>query len=696
MLSGFLVSAGYFHMLGLTPARGREFGADDELQRGRSVILSDRTWRTRFSADPAILGRTITLDQVPFSVVGIMPAGVHHPGNNFHAVSDGETVDVWCPFDFGENPKDRGSHYLDVFGRLKPGVSPQQANTDLSAVLAQMKIEQGYLGWRVYTLPLFQETVGRMRNMLLLLLGSVGLLLLIACVNAANLLLARASARVREIAVRSALGAARSRIVRQLLTESMVIAVAGAALGTLLAVGGVRVLVACLPAGFPRASQIRLDSGVFLFTLMVAVLTGLLFGLVPAITASRADLQKSLSGRGETAAGRQSRLRNLLVVGETALACVLLIGAGLLLHSFVNLLRTDPGFRPQQVLTASISLPYEQYREVPKRVQFFQHLTAALQNTPGIATAGVGSDLPWTGYDGNADGYRIEGRPEDFKTTARYHIASPDYFRALGIPLLHGRSFTDRDTADALPVAVINESMANRYWPGEDAVGKRISFMYHPKEKDWIRIIGVVRDVKDQPDSSWVRPAFWLAHAQESDRGMYVVVRFTSTPSAAAAQLRDAVRQLNPDLAVADVRFMDQIADAAFSSQRFALFLVALFAALALALATFGMYGVISYSVNRRMGEFGLRMALGARPWDLTRMIVGQGLSLAAVGAAIGLGSALALGRLLASLLYGVRPADPVTLIAVASLALTTAAIACYLPARRATGADPLRSLRSE
>ena len=253
----------------------------------------------------------------------------------------------------------------------------------------------------------------------------------------------------------------------------------------------------------------------------------------------------------------------------------------------------------------------------------------------------------------------------------------------MGIPLLHGRSFTDRDTADALPVAVINESMANRYWPGEDAVGKRISFMYHPKEKDWIRIIGVVRDVKDQPDSSWVRPAFWLAHAQESDRGMYVVVRFTSTPSAAAAQLRDAVRQLNPDLAVADVRFMDQIADAAFSSQRFALFLVALFAALALALATFGMYGVISYSVNRRMGEFGLRMALGARPWDLTRMIVGQGLSLAAVGAAIGLGSALALGRLLASLLYGVRPADPVTLIAVASLALTT-------------GADPLRSLRSE
>jgi predicted permease len=703
MLSGFQVSAGYFHLLGINPARGRDFSAEDELHgRGRSAIVSDRLWRTRFSADPTIVGRTITLDEVPFTVIGVTPPAVHHPGNTYHEVAEGETVDIWCPFDFGENTKDRGSHYMDAFGRLKPGNSPQQATADLSAVLAQMATEHpNEKGWRIYTLPLFQETVGRTRNLLLMLLGAVGLLLLIACVNAANLLLARASVRVREIAVRSALGAARSRIVRQLLTESMAIALAGAALGTLFAFGGVRVLVACLPAGFPRAAEIRLDSGVFAFTLGVAVFTGLLFGLAPALTASRADLQHSLreGGRGTTAGAHHASLRSALVVGESALACVLLIGAGLLLHSFVNLLRADPGFRAQQVLTASISLPGEQYRGGPQRTQFFTNLIDTLQHSSGIAAAGVGSDLPWTGYDENFGGWAIEGRSDDYnsKTTARYHAASPDYFRALGIPLLRGRSFDDRDTHDSPHVVVINESMANHYWPGEDAVGKRISFEDHPKaDKDWIRIVGIVKDVRDLPDSAGLRAAFWMPYTQFQDRRYSVVVRFTSTPSVAAAQLRQAVRQLNPDLAIGDLLFMDQIADAAFSGHRFALCLVALFALVALALATFGMYGVISYSVNRRMSEFGLRMALGARPCDLQRMIVGQGLALAALGAAIGLAAAIAFGRLLSSLLYGVRATDPLTLSAVALLAIVTAAVACALPARRATGADPLRSLRSE
>lgn len=478
LLRAFAISAGYFRTLGLDPARGREFTTDDELaERGRLAILSDRLWRDRFASDPNIIGRTVTLDQQPFTVVGVMPPGAQHRGNNFHAVADGETVDLWCPYSFTDNRNDRGSHFMDGIGRLKPGVSLEQASDDLRAVLSQIKLEHpGEKGWRVYLVPLYQETVGRTRRMLLVLLGAVGLLLLIACVNAANLLLARGSARVREIAVRSALGAARGRIVRQLLTESLVIALAGGAVGTLLALGGVRVLVARLPEGFPRAAEIHLDMGVFAFTLAVAILTGLLFGVAPALTASRTNLQQALKegGRGATGSGRQLRLRSFLVMGETGLACVLLIAAGLMLHSFVNLLRVDPGFRPQQVLTASIILPPAQYQPGLPRVQFFEKLSAELEALSGVQAAGAGTDLPWTGYDGNADGFTVEGRPAAYnsKTTGRYHVATPDYFRVLGVPLLHGRFLNANDDNDAPSVIVVNESMANRYWPGEDPVGE--------------------------------------------------------------------------------------------------------------------------------------------------------------------------------------------------------------------------------
>jgi predicted permease len=701
MLRGFAVTAGYFHMLGLSPARGRDFSTADELpESGRLVILSDRLWRARFASDPNILGRKIILNTESFTVVGVMPPGTQHPGNNYQAVADGDTVDLWTPFNLYSDPTDRGSHYLDTIGRLKPGASVEDGHADLSGILEQLKKEHTGKGWRVYTVPLYQEIVGRSQRMLLVLLGAVGLLLLIACVNAANLLLARSSARVREIAVRSALGAARARIVRQLLTESLVIALAGAALGTLLAVGGVRVLVAFLPANFPRASEIRLDSAVFGFTLVVAILTGLLFGLVPALTASRTDLQQSLreSGRSTTGAGRQLRLRNFLVVGETGLASVLLIAAGLMLHSFVNLLRADPGFQPQQVLTASLSLPYQRYRSIPQRVQFYQQLIANLESLPGVQYAGAGSDLPWTGYDGNSDGFTVEGRSDAYnqKTTARYHSATPDYFRALEVPLLSGQFFDGREDTNAPAVMIVNESMANRYWPGESAVGKRISFRSRPEEKDWIQIVGVVRDVKDQPDSTTIRPAFWFPQSQRAERNLFVAMRSSTDPGLLTNQFRLAVRQLDPELAVADLRLMDQIADAALSTQRFSLFLVGLFALLALLLATFGMYGVISYSVNQRMHEFGLRMALGARPWDLLRMILSQGLTLSVAGAAIGLLCAAGLTRLLGSLLYGVKATDPLTFAGVAFLALATTTLACYLPARRAAAADPMHSLRSE
>jgi predicted permease len=699
MLHAFRVTAGYFQVLGFTPVRGREFTKIDELpEHGRLAILSDRLWRTRFAANRDIVGRSITLNAQPFTVVGVMRPGVQHPGNGYHAIADGDTVDLWFPFTYAGDPNLRGSHYMEGIGRMKPGISPEQANADLSAVLTQLGHEHpGDKDWRVLLVPLYRETVGAAKQMLLVLLGAVGLLLLIACVNAANLLLARSSARVREIAVRAALGAARARIVRQLLTESLVIALAGAALGTVFAVGGVRALVSFLPAGFPRASEIRLDAGVFAFTLAVAVMTGLLFGLVPALTASRTDLQQSLreGGRGATGGGGQVRLRNSLVVGETALACVLLIAAGLMLHSFVNLLRADPGFRPQQVLTASISLPFEHYRG-PNISRFYDQLVGALQAVPGVQSAGAGTDLPWTGYDENAGGFTVEGRSRAFndKTTARYHAASPDYFRTLGVPLRGGRFFTPHDGPAAEQVVIVNQTMARNYWPGENAVGKRFSFRDQPAEKDWLRIVGIVGDIEDQPDSGVARPAFWWASTQQGFSDMSVVLHSNSDPATLTDQLRTALRRLDPGLALADVRFMNRIADEAVSHQRFALFLVGLFAALALVLAAIGIYGVISYSVNRRMPEFGMRMALGARPGDLVRMIVGQGLRLSVAGAAIGLLCAAGLTRLLGSLLYGVGGRDPVTFAAVGVLALATTTLACYLPARRAAAADPMRSLR--
>jgi predicted permease len=703
MLRAFAVTSGYFRVLGFTPARGREFAPADELPaHGRLAILSDRFWRTRFAGDRNIVGRTITLNALSFTVIGVMPPGVRHPGNDYHAVPDGETVDLWLPFTYEGDRRTRGGHYMEGIGRLNPGITVEQANADLNGVWTQIGREHpgdGDQSWRIHLVPLYREMVGPTQHMLFVLLGAVALLLLIACVNAANLLLARASVRQREIAVRTALGAARSRLVRQLLTESLLIALAGGGLGTLLAVGGVRALVLLLPPGFPRAAEIHLNLAVFAFTLLVAVLSGLLFGLLPALAASRTDIQQSLreGGRASTGSRRQLRLRDILVVGETGLACLLLVTAGLMLHSFVNLLRADPGFRPQQVLTASISLPRQQYQDDQQRRQFYAQLMENVTSLPGVRSAGLGTDLPWTGYDENT-GFDVEGRPAaaNSNNSARYHAASADYFRAMGIPLLHGRFFTAHDDADAEKVLIINETMARRYWPGEDAVGKRITFDDHPKEKDWIRIVGVVGDVKDEAASLAGHAAFWWALSQAPFPDLSVAIRAQGDPVLLTNQLRMAVKRLDPGLAVADVRLMNQIADASVANQRFALFLVGLFALLALVLATIGMYGVISYSVNQRMHEFGMRMALGAKPSDLMGLILSQGIKRAAAGAVIGLLVALAFVRLLATLLYGVSGTDPLTFGGVGLLALLTAAFACYLPARRAAGADPMHSLRTE
>ena len=703
-LSAFRISSGYFRVLGVQPARGREFDFSEERPgNGNVVILSDRIWRSQFGAALDILGRKLMLDSQPYTVVGVMPAGVVHPGNSYNSVAYGDTVDAWTPFTFEGNANNRGSHYVEGIGRLKPGVTVEQAAADFNGIMTGLASQhEGDKNWTIYMVPLLQEIVGSVHKMLLVLLGAVGLVLLIACVNAANLLLARSAARQKEVAVRAALGAWRGRLVRQMLAESLLISSLGGALGALLAIGGVRVLVSLLPPGFPRTDAIHVNGFVFAFTVLVTVATGLFFGIVPAVQASRTDPSQGLheGGRGSSGSAHQTRLRAVLVVGEVGLACLLLVGAGAMLRSFVNLLRLDPGFQPQHVLTAEIALPNENYKTTEKTAGFYQRLLMNLNTLPGVHAAGAGTDLPWTGYDENLGGFTIEGKTplphEEFH--ARYHTASPDYFRAVGIPLLRGRFFDDRDSKDKPRVLIINDVMARLYWPGEDPVGKRITFDDKPKESDWFHVIGVVGDVKDAPGSKGAEPAFWWPVLQQPFpfADMTIALRADSDPMLLTEALRAKVRELDPSLAVAHVRLLDRIADKQFSTPRFALFLIGLFAALALLLAAIGIYGVISYSVSQRMHEFGMRVALGASPWDLLKIVMKQGVLLTVVGVTMGLGCALVLGGVLENLLYGVSARDPLTLVAVGAIAFVTATLASLPSARRATTADPLTSLRAE
>ncbi len=701
-LHGFRITSGFFRVLGLHPQLGREFDAKAETPgNGLQVILSDRIWRSQFGAAPDIVGRKITLNAEPFTVVGVMPAGVQHPGNEYHSLVYGEDVDFWSPFTFNGDPTRRGSHFMEGIGRLKDGVTAEQSQSELNAIMTQIARELGHdaSGWQVMVIPLYREVVGSSQRMLLVLLGAVGMVLLIACANAANLLLARAANRQREIAVRLALGASRSRLVRQLLTESLLIALVGGALGLGMAAGGVKALVSLLPADFPRAHEIHVSAPVFAFTFLVSAATGILFGLIPAIQASRIDPRRGLheGGRNSTGTGRLSRLRNALVVSEVSLACVLLIGAGLMLRSLLNLVHLDPGFREEHVLTASVSLPGTEYKTEAAVGRFYETLTTNLASVPGVESAGAGSDLPWTGYDENTS-LNIEGKqaPPHDEFHARYHVATPDYFRALGIPLLHGRFFTAGDKSGAQKVVIINHAMAQKYWPGEDVVGKRVTWDDHPKETDWFRIVGVVGDVKDKPNSPDAEPAFWWADLQQPFTDMSLAVRSTADPQTLADAVRNEVRRLDPALAVADVTWMDEIVYGSVATPRFAFVLVGMFAGLAILLAAIGTYGVISYSVSQRTPEFGLRMALGAQRLDVIRLVLAQAARLVLTGTVLGLLLALTLARVLKNLIYDVSPADPLTFGAVGLMVIPIAVLACYIPARKATKADPMIALRAE
>ncbi|MGA7318470.1 MAG: ABC transporter permease [Silvibacterium sp.] len=702
-LHGFQITSGFFRVLGLHPQLGGEFDEKSETPgNGLEVILSDRIWRSRFDAAPDIVGRKITLNAQPFTVVGVMPPGVEHPGNEYHSLAYGDDIDLWSPFTFEGDPSRRGSHYIEGIGRLKDGVTPERAQSEMNSVMAQLGREHpADSHWQVMVIPLYREIVGASQRMLLVLLGAVGMVLLIACANAANLLLARAATRQREIAVRLALGASRSRLIRQLLTESLLIAFVGGALGLGMAAGGVKALVSLLPADFPRSHEIHVSVPVFAFTFLVSAVTGIVFGLVPAVQASRTDPRRGLheGGRTSTGTGRLSRLRNALVLSEVSLACVLLIGAGLMLRSLLNLVHLDPGFREKHVLTASLSLPRAEYKGEGVVGRFYNSLTTNLAALPGVESAGAGSDLPWTGYDENTS-LNIEGKqpPPNDEFHARYHAATPDYFRALSIPLLHGRFFTAGDKTDAPTVIIINRAMAEKYWPNEDAVGKRVTWDDHPKEKDWFTVVGVVGDVKDKPNSPTAEPAFWWPDLQQpfSFVDMSLVIRSASNPESLADAVRNEVRRLDPALAVADVQWMDEIVYGSVATPRFAFVLVGLFAGLAILLAAIGTYGVISYSVSQRTPEFGLRMALGAQRLDVIRLVLMQAARLVLTGTALGLVLALTLARVLKNLIYDVSPADPLTFAAVGLMVIAISVLACYIPARKATKADPMIALRAE
>jgi predicted permease len=697
----------FFEMLGVSPILGRIFtSADYQPGITEVMVLSHGLWERRFGADKNVVGRRIRMDGDTYEIIGVMPPQFKHPGRQTES-----EVEVWYPAGFKAPPfppPARTERRLDMVARLKPGVSLAQAQRQIDAATFALRNDfpEAYpaSGWRIELTPLNDYMVGKIRPALLILLGAVGFVLLIACTNIANLLLVRASEREQEVAIRSAMGADSARLIRQFLTESVLLSLLGGALGFLLAGWGVKVLVALRPADVPQVVEVTGDPVVLVFTLTLAMLTGVAFGIYPAVYATRVNLNETLkeSGRGTSGSVRRNRTRNILTVAGFAFTVVLLIGAGLLIRSFLLLQRVDPGFDTAHLMTMDIAIPYPnnpqagKYVQAPKRIEYFRQIVERVKAVPTVQSAGFTSALPLS--DINFDRIiTIEGRevrgPED-EVHADLQRVSAEYFPTMSIPLVTGRYFTDFDNANTPGVAIVNEAMVKRLWPAGDALDKRFKMGGALSKSPWLQVVGIVRDVKSKGLDVEPQSEIYLPFTQSAPVIITVVARATGDPSKVLPAMEREVQSLEPDQPVFNLQTMQELLGKVTKPRQFSAFLLGVFAVIALVLAAVGIYGVMSYSVGQRVHEIGVRMALGAAQSEIVKLIIRQALRLAAIGLGIGLVAAFLLTKLMSKLLFGVGTTDPATFAIVSLILIATVLLASYVPARRAAKVDPVVALR--
>jgi putative ABC transport system permease protein len=683
------VSFDLFELLGAAPVLGRGFTREEDAPgRDGVVVLSYGAWQRRYGGEPSAVGRTLTLDGAPVTVIGVMPSGFYFPTRE---------TEYWIPLALDPANASRGAHYLGVIARLKGGTSISAAAAEMRALAERLAIAfpASNAEESAEVVALHEQVVGGVRAPLLTLLGAVGLVTLIACGNVAILLLGRASARGKEIAIRGALGAARSRLARQMLVEGAVLALAGGSLGLLLAYAALDPIRRLSAGGIPRVDEVAIDGGVLGFTLIICLVTGMLFGLVPAFSGSRARLSEALR-EGRDSDGSMGRgVRNALVTAEVALSLVLLVGASLLVRSFSRLSSIDPGFRSENVLTFSISLPAQTHPEDHDRVQFYDTLLERLRSLARVKTVGMVQSLPLR--DNYSLSVTIQGRPAPSpgdEPSANYRVVSPDYFETLGIPSKRGRVFGERDTNEAPKAAIVDEAFAKRHFPGEDPLGRGIDI--GNGTDGFYEIVGVVGDVRHDGLDLSADPTMYVPFPQDVFSTMSVALLADADPAHLVADVRDAVREIDASLPPYSMRVLTSVVSESLAERRFSMMLLALFAGIASFLAAVGLYGVVSYTVSQRTREMGLRLAMGASGSGLMRTMIGQGMKPALAGVAIGLAAAVALARFLETLLFGVTPFDPASYAVTALALLAVAALACFLPARRTLRLDPLVALRHE